>query len=162
MSDTENNSLREITIQGTELSLEVPYAEGHVLTATEASQLNQVFCENIGNNFRSKVKEMLEAGQSAEDIQAAFDAYVEVYEFGSRRVSSGTKRTADPIEKEARALAKRALTEFFRKKEIDFSSLSVDEKDQALRTYMEKHGAKVREIAARRVADQKAMAEAGL
>lgn len=156
------SNLREITIQGTELSLEVPYAEGHVLTAAEASQLNQVFCENIGNNFRSKVKEMLEGGSTVDDIQAAFDAYVESYEFGSRRASTGTKRSADPVEKEARALAKRALTEFFKKKDIDYSSLSVDEKEQALRTYMEKHGEKVREIAARRVADQKAMAEAGL
>ena len=156
------SNLREITIQGTDLQLEVPYAEGHVLTAAEASQLNQVFCENIGNNFRSKVKEMLEGGSTPDDIQAAFDTYVEAYEFGSRRASTGTKRSADPIEKEARALAKRALTEFFKKKDIDYSSLSVDEKDQALRTYMEKHGEKVREIAARRVADQKAMAEAGL
>jgi hypothetical protein len=158
----ETSNLREITIQGTELSLEVPYSEGHVLTAAEASQLNQVYCENLGNNFRSKVKEMLEGGSSVDDIQAAFDAYADAYEFGSRRASSGTKRTADPIEKEARALAKRALTEFFKKKDIDYSSLSVDEKEQSLRTYMEKHGEKVREIAARRVADQKAMAEAGL
>lgn len=153
---------REITIQGQDLTLEVPYAEGHVLTAAEASQLNQVFCENIGNNFRSKVKEMLEGGSTADDIQAAFDSYVENYEFGARRVSSGTRKSADPIEKEARALAKRALTEHFRKKDIDFSSLSVDEKDQALRVYLEKHGERIREIAARRVADAKAMAEAGL
>ena len=156
------SNIREITIQGTELSIEVPYAEGHVLSAAEASQLNQVYAENVGNNFRAKVKEMLEGGSSVDDIQAALDAYTESYEFGTRRASSGTKRTVDPIEKEARALAKRALTEFFKKKDIDYSSLSVDEKEQSLRTYMEKHGEKVREIAARRVADQKAMAEAGL
>jgi hypothetical protein len=153
---------REITINGQELSIEVPYEEGHVLTAAEASQLNQVYCENLGNNFRSKVKEMLEGGSTLDDIQSALDAYAENYEFGVRRSSGGTKRTVDPIEKEARALAKKALTDFFKKKDVDFSSLSVDEKEAAIRTYFDKHGTKVREIAARRVADAKAMAAAGL
>lgn len=153
---------REITIQGQELTIEVPYEDGHVLTAAEASQLNQVYAENIGNNFRAKVKEMLEGGSSVDDIQAALDTYAETYEFGVRRSSGASKRTVDPIEKEARALAKKALTDFFKKKDVDFSSLSVDEKEAAIRTYFEKHGEKVRAIAARRVADAKAMAEAGL
>jgi hypothetical protein len=153
---------REITINGQELSIEVPYEDGHVLTAAEASQLNQVYAENIGNNFRSKVKEMLEGGSTLEDIQAALDAYAETYEFGVRRSSGTTKRTVDPVTKEMRALAKKALTDFFKKKDVDFSSLSVDEKEAAIRTYFDKHGDKIRAIAERRVADAKAMAEAGL
>lgn len=153
---------REITINGQELSIEVPYEDGHVLTAAEASQLNQVYAENIGNNFRSKVKEMLEGGSTLEDIQAALDAYAETYEFGVRRASGSTKRTVDPVQKEMRALAKKALTDFFKKKDVDFSALSVDEKEAAIRTYFEKHGEKIRAIAERRVADAKAMADAGL
>lgn len=153
---------REITIQGQDLSIEVPYAEGHQLSAAEASQLNQVYAENIGNNFRSKVKEMLEGGSSLDDVQAALDAYAETYEFGVRRASGATKRTVDPVMKEMRALAKKALTDFFKKKEVDFSSLSVDEKEAAIQTYFSKHGEKVKGIAERRLADAKAMAEAGL
>ena len=94
MSD---NSSREITVQGQELTIEVPYEEGHTLTAAEASQLNQVYAENIGNNFRAKVKEMLEAGSNLEDIQIALDAYADVYEFGARQRVGTTKRSLSLI-----------------------------------------------------------------
>ena len=160
MSD---NMTREITIQGQELSIEVPYEEGHVLSGAEASQLNQVYAENIGNNFRSKVKELLEGGSNLDQLQAALDAYAETYEFGVRRSSGGSvKRVVDPVQKEMRSLAKKALGDFFKKKDTDFNSFSVDEKEQAIRVYFEKHGEKVRAIAERRIADAKAMAEAGI
>jgi hypothetical protein len=158
-----DSSSREITVQGQELTIEVPYEEGHVLSAAEASQLNQVYAENIGNNFRAKVKEMLEAGSNLDEIQTALDAYAEVYEFGTRQRTGTTKRSVDPVQKEMRALAKKALTDFFRtKKQVEFSTLSVDEKETAIRTYFERHGDKIRAIAERRVADAAAMAEAGL
>lgn len=163
MNDTataaaENPSLRDITIQGQEFTIEVPYQDGHTLNAREAAQLNQVYLENVGNNFRNTVKEMLEGGSTTDQIQAALDKYADEYEFGSRRSSGGTRKAADPVAKEMRALAKKALTEFFKKKEINFADLSSEEKEQAIKTYFEKHGDKVRAIAERRVADAADMA----
>lgn len=154
----ENPSLRDITIQGQEFTIEVPYADGHTLNAKEAAQLNQVYLENVGNNFRNRVKELLEGGATTDAIQAELDKYADEYEFGSRRSSGGTRKAADPVAKEARALAKRALTEFFKKKEINFTDLSSEEKEQAIKAYFEKHGDKVRAIAERRVADAADMA----
>ena len=158
ISTEENPSLRDITIQGQEFTIEVPYANGHVLNAKEASQLNQVYLENVGNNFRNRVKELLEGGSTTDQIQIELDKYADEYEFGSRRSSGGTRKAADPIEREARALAKRALVEFFKKKDINFTDLSSEEKEQAIKAYFEKHGDKVRAIAQRRVADAADMA----
>ena len=155
---TEENSTRDIVINGTELSIEVPYAAEHVLTAAEASQLNQVYIENISNNFRTKVKEMLEAGSTIDAIQAELDKYADEYEFGTRR-SSGPRKSADPVMKEMRNLAKKALTDFFKKKDVTFADLSSDEKEQAIKSYFDKHGEKVRAIAERRVADQASIAD---
>lgn len=154
--------LREITIQGQDFTVEVPYSAEHVLTAAEASQLNQVYLENIGNNFRSKIKEMLEAGSTTDAIQTELDKYAAEYEFGTRRAGSGVKRTTDPIAKEMRLLAKKALTDFFKKKDVNYADLSAEEKEAAIKTYFEKHGEKLRGIAERRVADAAEMAAAGL
>jgi hypothetical protein len=162
-AESTNPMIRDITIQGQELEVEVPYTEGHVLTKAEASQLNQVYLENIGNNFRNKVKEMLDAGAAVDAIQAELDKYASEYEFGTRRVSTASpKRTTDPVMKEARALAKKALVDFFKKKDIAFADLPTDDKEQAIKTYFERHGEKVMAIAARRVADAADMAAAGL
>ena len=162
-TETES-TLRDITIQGTEFQIEVPYTEGHVLSSAEASQLNQVYAENVGNNFRAKVKEMLEAGSSADDIQLELDKYTENYTFGVRRLSGGgTRKKADPVLREMRALAKKALSDYFRKeKDIRFADFSSEEQEQAIKTYFERYGEKVKEIAERRIADAADMAAAGL
>lgn len=153
MSD-ENNSaslLRDITINGQDFQLEVPYTEGHVLTAKEAGQLNQVYLENIGNNFRAKVKEMMESGASADAIQAELDRYAETYEFGSRRIGGGGGRKADPIAKEMRNLAKKKLEEFFKKQNVSWSDLSSEEKEEAIKKYFERHGDALRAAAQARI-----------
>lgn len=80
-----------------------PYSAGHTLTEAEAKALNQVRSENIGNNVRSKIKELLEAGNTdaAKALVAEKDA---AYEFTLASVSASAK--LDPVEREARALAK--------------------------------------------------------
>lgn len=155
-------TLRDITIQGHDFEIEVPYATGHQLTEKEASQLNQVYLENIGNNFRTKVKEMLEGGSTTDAIQAELDKYAADYEFGTRRTSGGPRKAADPVQKEMHALARKALTEFFAKKDVKYSDLSADEKAEAMKTYLDRHGDKIRPIAERRVADAAVMAESGI
>lgn len=162
-SSAENPQLRDITIQGQELEIEVPYAEGHILTKPEAAQLNQVYLENIGNNFRKKVQELLEGGAATEAIQAALNTYADEYVFGTRRsAGSGPRKAADPVLREARILAKRALTDFFKKKELNFADLTSEEKEAAIKEYFVRHGDRVMEIAARRVADAAAINEAGM
>lgn len=160
-----NPLLKDITIHGHDFEVEVPYEEGHQLTAKEASQLNQVYLENIGNNFRNKVKELLEGGATVDAIQAELDKYASEYEFGARRSNGGTggtRKSSDPVAREMKALAKKAVTEFFRKKDVVFADLTPEERETAIKTYLERHGDKVRVIAERRVADAADMAASGL
>lgn len=111
-----------IKIQGFDFTVRAPYAEGHVLNAAEASNLNQVFGENIRNNVAGKIKtakeKFVEAGGKAEDftldmqvehegatttLRALCQQYADAYEFGVRTVR--TAEPADPVEREAKRIA---------------------------------------------------------
>jgi len=109
---------KSIIIQGVSFEAPVPYAEGHTLTGPEARALNQVFHENIRNNFAKTVKasnEGAEGAVAADQLPQAFAAYVDSYSFATPG-SGSTRETLDPVEKEARALAKAALTEALKAK----------------------------------------------
>lgn len=95
---------KKVTISGHEFDISLPYAEGHTLTAIEAAQLNQTRAENVANNCRKKVKELIEAGDVAEatNIVTAYDAE---YTFAAPSTGSG-RRSMDPVEREARKLAR--------------------------------------------------------
>lgn len=97
------------TINGMEFEISQPYSEGHQCTAAEAKALNQTRSENIGNNARAKIKEMLDKGapdQEIIDYVAALDAK---YEFTLAGVSASRK--LDPVEKEANKIARELLKE---------------------------------------------------
>lgn len=81
------------------------YTEGHVCTAAEARSLFQTRCENIGNNLRKQVEEWIKAG---EDVNAKVADYANTYTFATPGVG-GTRRVMDPVEREARTMAVRAL-----------------------------------------------------
>ena len=93
-------------IAGVAFELSQPYAAGHTLTEAEAKTLNQVRSENIGNNLREKIKELTEAGKTGEAkaLVAERDA---TYEFTLAQV--GTSQKLDPVEREARAIAKEII-----------------------------------------------------
>lgn len=93
-------------IHGTAFDISQPYAEGHVCTPAEARALNQVRSENIGNNVREKLKELLDAGNTAEAtaLVAARDAE---YVFNMSSGSGSVKR--DPVETEARKIARELI-----------------------------------------------------
>lgn len=99
----------EVTIKGQKFMVPLPFAEGHVLRQNEADTLNQTFCENIRNNFASKVEEASENGATPDmaKLQAELDAYVVDYDFGVRR--SGGVRVVDPVEREAMKIAKERI-----------------------------------------------------
>lgn len=85
------------------------------LTEGMVAVLNQTLAENISNNLRAKLGAGITEGEgdaattreyTPEEAQALIDSYVDEYEFGVRRTGSGEPRVTDPVEKEARAIAR--------------------------------------------------------
>lgn len=106
------------TIEGFSVTVPAPFAAGDPLTEATAAMLNQTFSENIGNNTRAKLKLgiVLTEGAEAtpytdETAQILIDAYVAEYEPGVRRGGGGEARVTDPVEREARKIAKQKATE---------------------------------------------------
>lgn len=102
---------KQITVQGVKADVSLPYAEGHKITEAEAKSLNQTRAENIANNKRKEIKEMLEAdGATPESVQSAVQAliteYDKVYEFTLASVGGGGTSKLSPVEKECRVLAR--------------------------------------------------------
>lgn len=93
------------TIAGEQFSINQPYEAGHTLTEAEAKQLNQTRSENVGNNCRKKVQELVEAGDVA-GAQKFVKDYDKSYEFTLATVGAGR---LDPVEREARKLARDAI-----------------------------------------------------
>lgn len=98
-----------VIIQGLEFPVSWPFSAGHVCTEAEAKTLNQTRKENLGNNFRKRVVDALEADTKAGNtdesskLAAEFDDLDAKYVFTLAGV--GAVRM-DPIEREARNMAK--------------------------------------------------------
>ncbi len=103
MTDTPT---KELMIQGETFTLAIPYVEGHVLSAIEAKVLSQTWFENVRNNQAKAIKEAKENGGF--DLAAATTtvlAYADAYAFSVGGTGAG-RQSLDPIEKEARAIAR--------------------------------------------------------
>lgn len=103
---------KKIIIQGVEFTASQPYEAGHTLTESEARALNQVRSENLRNNFAARVKatnEGKEGADTLEALQSAFAQYDAEYSFAMPGAGGGSTRRLDPIEREARALAKEII-----------------------------------------------------
>lgn len=124
-SETARNA---ITIQGTEFTVPAPFAEGHTVTAGEASALNQLLAENVRNNFAGKIKaEQNKATEEGREprvfTQEELDAYVASYEFGVRQ-GGGTREAAYPPEvREARRIAKEMIVNALKAKNLTIKSV---------------------------------------
>lgn len=122
MSDT-------MVIQGHQFKIDSPYKAGHQITEIEAGVLNQTRKENIRNNFAKSVKEAENdknelTPKKHEELQNKLDEYAAAYEFN---LAGG--RAGDPIEREARILARAAITAQIKKagkaiKDIDSAALT--------------------------------------
>jgi hypothetical protein len=99
-----------------------------VLTAGEASVLNQVLGENLRNNFAAQVKKA-KADGNTDGLAAAFDAYAAGYEFHGRRPS---RAPVDPVAKEAHKIAKSLVLEALRKRNIDTKTLPEGKLDELI------------------------------
>ena len=94
---------KTILIQGEAFEVTEPYNEGHTITLVEARVLNQVRAENIRNNNRKKVQAAIEAG-TVDAVRQEVAEYDKNYTFSTP--GEGVKRTLDPIEREARRMAR--------------------------------------------------------
>lgn len=97
------------TIAGHVFQIRQPYEPGHTVTEIEAKVLNQVRAENVGNNVREAVKKLIEDGKTAEaeSLVAEKDG---AYEFTAAAAGGGS-RSLDPVEREARKIAREAIKE---------------------------------------------------
>lgn len=108
MTDTTPNT-QTVTIQSESFTISAPYEEGHTLTAVEAKVLNQTRSENVCNNQRKAIKAAKEEGtfdlKASRKSVADYDAK---YSFATG--GPAVRRTLDPIQKEARAIARNILS----------------------------------------------------
>jgi hypothetical protein len=142
---TESTPRAEIKIQDIVFACPRPYAEGHVLTAGEATALNQTFAENIRNNTAALVKarnDLQERADKGEDINGSqirsdeelideFEKYARQYEFGIRSVRGVSEGRLNPVEREARKIATQQIKDALRERNITLKSVS-DEKMEEL------------------------------
>lgn len=101
---------KTIKVQGVQVNVNQPYVAGHPITEAEAKSLNQTRAENIANNRRKVVTDLLAVeGATVESVQeaaqAAISEYDAVYEFTLASVGGGSSRL-DPLEKECKKLAR--------------------------------------------------------
>lgn len=169
------------TIQGREYTAVPPYTAGHVLQENEAHAINQVWVENIRNNFaggplrklKMKVAEVngwfkgegdekkldwekvTNDDLDLEEVNAEFDKYVENYEFGARR-AGGVRAPADPVEAEARKIAKEALRPLLAANNYKISEITAEQWKQLIDQALEAKP-EIRELARERVAATKAI-----
>jgi len=133
--------MSQITISGKSFEVAPRYAVGHVLTANEASALNQTFFENLRNNFAKQAKD----GAS----QADFDKYAEGYVFGIR--STGSR---DPLQTEAMNIAREQVREGIRKSGKQLKAYTGEQITNAAAKLLERRP-EILEIARERIAAMK-------
>ena len=99
---------RPLVIQGESFQISQPYITGYAISEIEARVLNQTRGENIRNNQAKAIKTAKEANKfdlkAATTAVAAYDA-----EYSFATGGPAVRRTLDPIEKEARAIARNLL-----------------------------------------------------
>lgn len=97
-----------------EVQVPQPYTAGtRDLTEGEANALNQIVAENLSNNLRARIVEgqtdeqgNVTGAHDNDSAQALVDAYLADYELGVRRAGSGERQVSDPVEREARKIAR--------------------------------------------------------
>lgn len=117
MSETGAVATQQITIQDWLATIPAPFDEGHTLTGNQASAMNQLYAENVRNNFAKKVKDAREEAKKAgtevdfNALQAALDTYAASYEFGTRKGGGGGDASLpkEPILRAAHIIARNLI-----------------------------------------------------
>lgn len=143
---TDQTPREEYTIAGESFSIPQPYTVGHVLSAGEASQLNQVFAENARNNFAKRVTEAKEGGSFDLSIfQGQLNDYLNDYEMGVR---TGGGRTGDPVRAEAMNIARDQVRKALVKKGFKLADVSAKKVSELAAGVLGKADAKADQIMA--------------
>jgi hypothetical protein len=155
---------KTITIQGHDFATSQPYAAGHVATEAEAKALNQVRAENLRNNFASQMKRVKGDAETFTDeqlaaLQTAFAEYDVGYEFTLASVGGG-KRETDPVQAEAKKIAKTLIAAKLSAEGRTIKSIDPDVLANAIAKVAESEG--VQKAAKKAVADRQKNAETAL
>lgn len=99
--------MKKLTIAGETFDVSTPYTDGQADPNgdMERKTLDQVRSENIGNNLRGTVKEMLSNNASFNEIQAKISEYDTKYTFSM----GGGREPLDPLDRECRKVAREAI-----------------------------------------------------
>lgn len=111
------SATQQITIQDWLATIPAPFSEGHVLNENQAGAMNQLFAENIRNNFAKKVKDAREEAEKNggevdfSALQSALDEYASSYEFGTRKGGGGgdSSLPKDPVLRAAHIIARNLI-----------------------------------------------------
>ncbi len=146
-------TLGTIVVMERTYTVNLPYHEGHVLTASEASVLNQTYKENLRNNFVGSVRRAIERNEPP-PTQEDFEAYAKDYTFGSRRGKLQIK--LDPVGTEERKLCDLRIRQALKDKGIKFASVDKDKFHSLVQGLVEsgKFRAKAEEIVRQRQATE--------
>jgi len=148
---------KEITIAGEKFTISMPYGEGHKCTTAEAKALNQTRAENLRNNMAKLVKAAKEDGTLAE-MNGAVTKYDKEYEF--TLASVGGSRTMDPVEKEAKVLAREMIKQKLAADNRKLSDIPKDKLAEAVAKLADQD--KVVSAAKKRVTERQKLAEDSL
>lgn len=126
-----------VTIQGSQFTIPAPFMAGHVVNDNQAAALNQLFAENIRNNFASKMKSAKEKGEPIPG-QTELDRYAASYEFGVRATPAAK---LSPVEREARAIAAAEVDRLLKAQSIAKKSLPEGKYDELIDRLLAKYPA---------------------
>lgn len=128
-NNPDTSATLELTIQKQTFTIPHRYVAGAItLTEGEAHALQQVYAENLRNNFAARMKAAAEAETPTQLTQSDLDAYVAEYDFGVR-ISGGIAR--NPVESAERALAMAAVKTALTSKGKSWKALT-EEQQEAL------------------------------
>jgi hypothetical protein len=119
-----------IIIQGLTFHAPQPYAQGHVLTANEATALNALLAENLRNNFTRRVKARANGRDLAPEDGAAYRLRSEFATYAAQyRLGTGTTPPRDPVAREATRLATSLVREWLNRRNVQRGELAEGEFD---------------------------------
>lgn len=121
-----------ITIQGHNITVPQPYAEGMELTPNTAMALNGLLAENLRNNLSKRLAQLADG----EDPQAIADEYSAKYEFGIR---GGRARSTDPVESKALELAEAAVRDALKRQGHKLKDIGNEKIAALAKDTLEKH-----------------------
>ena len=159
--------MSQTRINGVLVEITPPYAVGHTVNEAEAGALNQIFCENIGNNLRPTVKKLMENIEPGADlpeplatqIQAAVDEYAAKYEITAAGARLGAS-PVDPVQKLAKKIATDTLITQLRAKGRKKSDFEAEAWQTLVNKAMEHP--KIQALAVKRHKESQALADLGL